>query len=297
MTFSPPKIIFLALLIALVLTFRAALLRHQNQGQLQQLRAAVASASAQSRQHLSESTSLRQRLASEHAALARALGSFQQAQLNLDQSHPESRWASPPPILPRWEQPSPFIWIEKKALTSLPIPTFSDRGNLNPSLAQVLLISPEKQRDLNRKIAGLLADYQTQESARAALSTNHLPGIQNGSAITLRIPPLPEEEKEKFKNTFAATLHDELGAQRAQIVSSLSQSWMNEQFSDFGRDEKVISAVRHPDGTYNVSRGAGGSTWMSVGGQRDLSGNIPPHLSSNPSFLRISLKIREIRRK
>ena len=81
-------------------------------------------------------------------------------------------------------------------------------------------------------------------------------------------------------------LQTALGAQRSELVMKAARSWLARQFSNFAEEPKVISVARHGNGTFNVSLGAAGGTYMSVGGPRSIENYVPEHLIHHFDHLR-----------
>jgi hypothetical protein len=218
---------------------------------------------------LNTETSSRTRLVAEVAKAERALALVA----------PETRWAVPPASLPEWNPESPYIWLRKEMVPRFPVSPFTEDGALQPEVSYVFTLDPALQKTLNEKLKQILAEYRTLEAAKAERSDEHLPGIagQPGPKITIRVKPLPEEGA-RIKQQFEAALVQGLGEQRAKMLSELGDSWLDSQFAQFGADTKIISAIRNPGGSYNVSVKTGRS-WFSTGGPlAAVTVHIPPHL-------------------
>ncbi len=92
----------------------------------------------------------------------------------------------------------------------------------------------------------------------------------------MRVRPLPEEGA-RLAQEFEAALRQGIGGERAGILLQVGKGWLDSKFSRHGSEPRTISAVRHPNGTYNISiRSAGGS--MSVGGIMQLDEYVPAYL-------------------
>jgi hypothetical protein len=240
----------------------------------------------------SRMTDLAQRLAAADVMLASAGDKLRQASLARDQvlaavasaefalrqADPDRQWITPPPILPEWNPESPYVWIRKEIAPRLPVEAFSKDGTLHPGVAMVLAIDSSAQRRLNGELRRILRSYQDQELANAEFVDEPLPGIgiEDGPTVTLRVQPLPEEGA-RVKQQFESALRSELGEQRAELVWQSAEGWLDSQFRHFGTEAKVISAVRHPDGTHNIAIKTG-NNWLTVGGAISLEDYVPGHL-------------------
>lgn len=216
---------------------------------------------------------IRGETAARSAAQARAASQFAE----LAKVDPSAAWAEPPPYLPNWEEPSPFVWVSKDTLQKLPLPAFNRDGALDGSLASILMLDTATHQAVNHKLRSLVTSFHQLEADRATPSTNHLPGIENGEKITILVPPLEDQERTKFERDFRGTLLESLGDQRSEITLKLGERWLADKISQFGKGEKRISVVRHPNGDYNLSIQTPGS-WISFGGRIDLPSEIPAHL-------------------
>lgn len=227
----------------------------------------------------SNAAKARAELAAKSRTEARA--AVQEGLRRLAKEAPDSLWTEPPAELPDWNPDSPFVWLRKDILKTLPLSTFNDRGDFDSELAEILALAPAESSALGAKVSAMVADYRAGEQARAKLTTNHLPGIENGEKVTIEVPALEEAERKQLEARFKSALDTHLGPQRAEIVGDRAASWVADRFADFGKETKTISVVRHPDGSYNVST-RWGSSWMSVGGRLKLEDQVPAHLL--PSF-------------
>lgn len=195
------------------------------------------------------------------------------------------RWSSPPETLPWWDAESPYIWIEKEKLLMFPLRPFAANGQLDSSVAEVLVMSSEELKTLNHTLSHIVADYRTQEAAHTVRTDEHLAGISgaDGDKVTIVVKPIPEVSA-RLRDQFEGTLWDQLGDQRASLVLRASEGWMQEQLGWVNYESeaptpepRTFSAVRWPDGSYNLSVRSG-HTWMSVGGPMSLNHYIPEHL-------------------
>ena len=187
----------------------------------------------------------------------------------------------PPPALPEWNAGSPYVWLRKEFLPKLrvrPLSAFGDDGELGGDVATVLAATDNQQRALSSTLPRLLAEYHALEAAKAERVEEHLPGIgDDGSKVTVRFNPLPEEGA-WFKEQFDAALRNELGEQRANLLTQLAEGWFNDQFNRFGTEPKTISVSRHPNGTYGFAVKTGDGLGSSDGLLRIDNYLIPPHL-------------------
>jgi hypothetical protein len=191
---------------------------------------------------------------------------------------PDSPWAQPPARLPDWNVESPYVWLQKDALTRLPITAFSKSAELEAGLASALAFEDKDRRQLSQNLRNILQQYQSLEAAGAQFTTNHLPDIMNatGRKATIILQPVPEEAA-RLKDEFAAAIKESMGEQRGQLVAQLAEPWLHENLSLDQTQPKTISAVRHPNGTLNITIKSA-SNWMSVGGPTRLEDYVPSHL-------------------
>ena len=270
-------------LVLLVLLAALALWIPQ-QSRLVQARLAVEEAEAQ-RVKLDERTaaataaleSSRQELRAQESNRAEVLAAVAKGEEELARVDPESRWLAPPATLPDWRAESPYVWLRKEILPTLPVQVFTQSVELRGDVASVLNANEEQQRALNTALPRLLAEYRSLEVANAERTDEHLPGIEGeGPKVTVRIKPMPEEGA-RLKQQFETALRNELGEQRSDLVMKLSEGWLNEQLNHFGAEPNTISAMRHPNGTYSISVKSGGN-WWTHRGVSSIADHIPPHL-------------------
>jgi hypothetical protein len=217
-------------------------------------------------------------LQTEIAARDSALESVTKENRQLAAIDPDSPWAEPPARLPDWNVDSPYVWLQKDALTQLPITPFSKNADLAAGLASALAFEEKDRRQLSQTLRDILQQYQSLETAGAQFTTNHLPDIMNatGRKATIILQPVPEEAA-RLKNEFAATIKSAMGEKRGELVAQLAEPWLHENLSLDQTQPKTISAVRHPNGTLNITIKSA-SNWMSVGGPTRLEDYVPSHL-------------------
>jgi hypothetical protein len=275
-----PRLVII--LISLVL---ASIIALRNQSGISAKRAQIAQCQAKLEALKAESATLREELAAiqvrlqkESAARNATVTSLAAEVRKRSEVDPESLWANPPSALPDWDNESPYVWLSKEILPSLPIVAFSKDGELDPTVAAMLTLSPSETRELNHKLRTTLEKYRALESAGAEISTNHLPGIQSfpGEKLTIVVNPLPDEG-DRLKEEFSSAIKSHLGEQRSGLALHLARYWLSEQFSHQGAEPKTISAVRHGDGRFNLSIQTAGSS-MSTGGHLNFEDYVPAHL-------------------
>ena len=67
------------------------------------------------------------------------------------QSSPSAQgdpWATPPEVLPDWNPSSPYIWMSRESLATLPIQPFYSLGKLNGDVVEILGIDPGLAKEL-----------------------------------------------------------------------------------------------------------------------------------------------------
>lgn len=235
---------------------------------LQSRRAATETELVRWRDQLEEQRRLGAVEASRLATLVRESGHEAEAPL----------WTEPPARVPDWNPASPYVWLRKESLPSFPVPVFDEEGRLVAGVASVLMVPPETLRRLNGRLAGLLDGLHAEELAHAEPSDEHLPGVAEGKGerLTIKVPALPDVGA-RLKAEFEAALSESLGPARADLVQRTAAGWLDMHFSQFGSEPSIISVLRHPEGTFNVSKKSGFSS-MSVGGPTDIRDYIPVHL-------------------
>ncbi len=226
-----------------------------------------------------EITALRAEVRREEIAAEIARAAEAKAMAEFSAINPDAQWAEPPETLPDWNPASPFIWIPKDLLTQIPSEPFSQNGSLNPGVAEVLGISPETRKELDRLVAAGLERFRQMEFTNVYLSTNHLPGVSHieGKKLTIELRP-PPEAGPQLKEELISAFVSKLGAQRAEILMQQGRKWFVENLSAFEPESKFISvAWRPPPNAYSLTiKGPG--VWKSYGGLSDLKGLVPDHV-------------------
>ena len=235
------------------------------------LDAAVAAAEAEPRRW-------RNQTEGDRAARSRNLAVGGALEKELAAIDPENRWATPPLAEREWDPKSPYVWLRKDLLPSFPVNPFDDHGHLRPEVAAVLTVDPAQVRALDAAVGRMVAENGRREVARARTTDEHLPGVvqHGGPKVTLRIDPDPGEDT-RMRQEFLATLQETLGPQRAALLEQTAGSWLDSKIAASGDGPKIFSAVRHPNGSFNVSIQSGTMS-IGAGGIRSLGQHIPPHL-------------------
>lgn len=228
-----------------------------------------------------ELQTLRERIAAEKSRNASAQVAVAAAQGKLAKVDPSARWAAPPANTPDWNAESPFVWIRKEMVPKFAVPVFAKSGALQPDVAAVFAVDTSALRSLNSQLNQIVTEYHALEAASAKPIAEHLAGSPpDGTTVTIQVPPLPEDGA-RFKTQFEAALNAQLGPQRADILLQTAAGWIDEQFSRFGNEPKIISLSRLRNGGFSVSIKSGGS-WFSCGVPKDYPNQIqeyiPPHL-------------------
>jgi len=235
------------------------------------LDAAVAAAEAGTRRW-------RDQTEGDRAARSRTLAEGRALEKELAGIDPESRWATPPLAEREWDPKSPYVWLRKDLLPSFPVNPFDDQGHLRPDVAAVLSADPAQVRALDAAVGRLVSENERREVADAKVTDQHLPGVKDavGTKVTLRIEPQPGADT-RMRQEFLGALQSALGPQRAALLEQAAGSWLDTKIASTGGEPKTISAVRHPDGSFNISIQAG-TMWMSTGGDQSLRYHVPRHL-------------------
>lgn len=114
--------------------------------------------------------------------------------------------------------------------------------------------------------------------ADAKVTDQHLAGGKDtaGAKVTLQIEPQPVANA-RMRQEFLGALQSALGPQRAALLEQAAGSWLDSNIASTDGEPKTVSAVRHPDGSFNISIQSG-TMWMSTGGDRSLRYHVPRHL-------------------
>jgi len=211
-------------------------------------------------------TSAQQEFATQEADRIRAVIELAKAEKEFAKVDPDSRWSEPPATLPDWNPDSPYVWLSKEMIAGLSLSSFDDSGGLDSKYGAILAIDPKTQTSLNAELRKLVANFRALQATTAERTEDHLAGAagQEGEKLTIRVQPLPEEGA-RFKSRFEAALMDAIGEQRAKLVMETGEHWIDEEFSQYGTEPKIISVLRRPNDTYNLSIKSGGS-WFNTGG-------------------------------
>jgi hypothetical protein len=223
-----------------------------------------------------------QEFATQEADRIRAVIELAKTEKEFANIDPDSRWSEPPANLPDWNSDSPYVWLSKEMIAGLSLSSFNDSGGLDPQYGAILAVDPKTQTTLNAELRKLVADFRKLQATKAERTDDHLAGIagQEGEKFTIRVQPLPEDGV-RFKTQFEAALKNAMGEQRAKLVMETGEHWIDEEFSQYGTEPKIISVLRRPNDTYNLSIKSGGS-WFNTGGIRvdALQQQIPANVRS-----------------
>lgn len=204
---------------------------------------------------------------------------------------PAHSWRTPPPILPSWEPDSPYVWMEKGALHQLPLTPLEGGGRIQPGFAEILGMSAAQKAAVESALQKALQQHFTNEMLHARVETQPPtpPTRTDASGVaTQDIAPASLESIEvvipalgagvsALVRGFEDVVQTELGLQRKQLFLASAQSWLDEEFSYRGENEKRYSARRLPDGAFEVSS-VRGPISLSHGGVRNLHQAFPAHL-------------------
>lgn len=198
-------------------------------------------------------------------------------------------WRTPPATLPAWEPESPYVWMEKSALKQLPLVALTSGGHISPEFAEILGMNSNQIARIESALENILQRHFSNELAHAKVQiqpastplAEGAPAASEGSlvqevrSIEVVIPALGTEASELLQN-FESTVEQELGAQRRQLLFASAQSWLDEEFSYRGENEKRYTVTRLPGEMFEVGSVRGPiSLWHSV---RQLELAVPPHL-------------------
>ncbi len=192
---------------------------------------------------------------------------------------PESEWTTPPNFLPEWNPDSPFVWVNKEIAPQLQLSPFTESGELDPGVLQVLAVDNPASVKLNERLRQFYRPREELELATATHSDAHLPGAtsEEGEKLTI-IVRAEADQSDELKNEFASILREGLGEQRAGLVIDAGKPWIAAALANFGKEPKTISLVRLSDGRFGVSRRCG-TDWESMTCPADVAQRvIPTHL-------------------
>jgi len=219
--------------------------------------------------------SLRDDLRRERRQTASLLAGAMAGESRLARENPDLRWSEPPTELPAWNKESPYVWIRKSVLNSLPIPGLNLKGQLPSVLCQVLDLTPDQKNAVEAAASKLLADYGNAELAAARSTENHLNGVAGlpGSKVTVEIPPLPDVASQ-LQSEFDQSLQAQLGAPRANLVEAWSAGILTRQLNLDTGQPTIISVRRAPDGWTYITTQRGGALSGTAGSDISLDNEI-----------------------
>jgi len=206
------------------------------------------------------------------AAIARA-------EANRTASDPESRWASPPLALPEWNPASPYLWIEKDILTTIPMQPFTAPGTLHPMVTDSLAIEPDSARTLAAILDRHIGNVRTMEAAQAVVNLETDSTVPDGTdrPVTLSVT-LPYADSSPIRTALESDLRRELGDSRADLLLHWGRPWLEDQFGSPDQN-RTYRVTRDADGTFSiVTKTPTGS--YSTSGISDFKIYIPEHLRS-----------------
>ena len=198
----------------------------------------------------------------------------------LTKSDPESRWASPPEGEQRWNPESPYIWLSRDALQTLPLSplVFDGDGELGDRIADILAVDDATYTRLNQNLSAIVKDYRTQAVSHIKILTELPSDIanQDGEKLAIQVVPQPKESK-RYEEAYIEALREQLGEVRSDLISSMTKERLTSEFNLSDEDPTTIGVVLHADGSYTISTHSGGG-FLQVGGVRTLADNIPSYL-------------------
>jgi len=172
------------------------------------------------------------------------------AERQLAAANPDAYWAQPPVNWPVWETNSPYLWLRKETLASLPIKRISKDGRITSDIAEVMSI-PQKQLDsINTSLAKALSD------AGAALASNAHRTVETNKdgerVVSVAIDSIPELTQ-PLTNQFETALVGTLGRQRGEALMGAAQSLIQET-TGFGAQSCLYSARSMTNGFVEVRK-------------------------------------------
>lgn len=200
----------------------------------------------------------------------------------IEKKFPDGRWATQPENLPQWNPDSPYIWIRKDIMKRLPGPAFTAAGELDGRLEPIVTLEPAQLRQLNAELRQCLEAFRAAEASNVKTTDDHLSGVggQDGEKVTIEVT-LSREAGARAKSEFEDIVRRYLGAQRADIVLTVSANWIDSEFAQSNEQAKTITLVRKRNGGYDIAIRSGGS-WLSTGFPKErrdsLKYYVPPHL-------------------
>jgi hypothetical protein len=222
----------------------------------------------------------RQQLATSAEERDQLLASAAITEKALAKSDPESRWASPPEGEQRWNPESPYIWLSRDALQTLPLSplVFDGDGELGDRIADILAVDEATYTRLNQKLSAIVKDYRTQAVSHIQTLTELPSDIanQDGEKLAIQVVPQPKESK-RYEEAYIEALREQLGEVRSDLISSMTKERLTSEFNLSDEGPTTVGVVRHADGSYTISTHSGGG-FLQVGGVRTLADNIPAYL-------------------
>jgi hypothetical protein len=185
-------------------------------------------------------------------------------------SAPGDPWATPPDVLPDWNPSSPYIWLSKESLATLPIQPFHSLGKLDGEVVEILGIDPGLAKELHSTCADIL---RRREALETELAVASFPGPST-NRMHLEVQ-FPANVAAELQGAFEGTFRQSLGTQRAELILTLGRSWIDEQFSP----TKSVTVTLLPGDKYEISSSFG-VLFRSFGGVRSLDGYMPPHFAT-----------------
>jgi hypothetical protein len=208
---------------------------------------------------------------------ARAAGA-EAGEARLARANPDLRWLAPPEDPPAWNKESPYVWLRKSAMNTLPVPGLNLRGQLPDVACQLLDLTAGEKAAVEAAAAKLLADFGNAERAAAQPAEKHLNGVAGlpGAKVTIEIPPLPDLANQ-LQAQFDQALQGEIGAQRASLLEAWSAPTLAARLNLGAVEPTIISIRRAPDGSLFMAR-TGSMAGGTAGNDISLDDLVPPEL-------------------
>jgi hypothetical protein len=188
--------------------------------------------------------------------------SLRAAQRDLAAKDPASQWAEPPAHWPEWNPNSPYIWVRKESLPSFRPAVFTQSGGISREAADVLAIDDSLRNSINAQLQTALSNYRAAELTNAEVTTKPSKDNASISEITVKIPP-PADEGAVFQNTVTQILQQNLGDQRAGLITNAASSWLSGFSSG---NQTAITVSRLGGGNYQLSMEMPNGSSSSYGG-------------------------------
>jgi hypothetical protein len=193
--------------------------------------------------------SARQEQGAQNRAHSQAAAALNAVRHDLSTRAPESQWVAPPSSLPKWELQSPYVWVRKDFLRQLNLPVFAKDGAITRDAGELLGLDRITQETINAQVQSALSNYHSFALLNAEISNSPpVSGQGEGQTVTVQIPATPEEGG-ALTEQITAILQENLGAQRAQLVTNTAAAWLN-GFSS--TQAMTVSVTRKPDGNYQL---------------------------------------------